>query len=265
VSVVPLRIVPPQLLAVRRPTRLIERSYTVYRTQWWVFVTGFFEPMFYLLSMNVGFGPLVGEITADGVTYEYAEFVAPALMAVAAMNGAVFDSTVAIFFKLRQKIYDAMLATPLTAADVAVGEIGWAVLRGVCYSCAFLVAMLVIGVVGSPMVVLAIPACALIGCSFAAVGMALTSYLRSWKDFDYIISITLPMMLFSGTFFPVSSYGNWGWVVYLSPLYHGVNLVRGFNVGVLEWEMLINVGVLGALAVVGLVATARRIEGLLLT
>ncbi len=264
-SVVPLRIVPPQLLAVRRPGRLIERSYTVYRTQWWVFVTGFFEPVFYLVSMNVGFGPLVGEITDNGVTYEYAEFVAPALMAVAAMNGAVFDSTIAIFFKLRQRIYDAMLATPLTAADVAVGEIGWAVLRGVVYSCAFLVAMLVVGVVGSPMVVLAIPACALVGFAFAAMGMALTSYLRSWKDFDYIISVTLPMMLFSGTFFPASSYGSWAWVVYLSPLYHGVNLVRGFNVGVLEWEMLLNVGVLGALSVVGLVATARRIEGLLLT
>ena len=263
-SVVPLRIVPPQLLAVRRPGRLIERSYTVYRTQWWVFVTGFFEPVFYLLSMNVGFGPLVGEITENGVTYEYAEFVAPALMAVAAMNGAVFDSTIAIFFKLRQKIYDAMLATPLTAADVAVGEIGWAVLRGVFYSCAFLVAMLVIGVVGSPMAVLAIPACGLIGFAFAAVGMALTSYLRSWKDFDYIISVTMPMMLFSATFYPASSYGDWSWVVYLSPLYHGVNLTRGFNAGVLEWEMLLNVGVLVSLSVIGLGATARRIEGLLL-
>jgi lipooligosaccharide transport system permease protein len=259
------RVVPAELLASRRSQRMIERSYTVHRKYWFIFVTGFFEPILYLLSMQVGFSSLIGEITVDGVTYEYAEFVAPALMAVAAMNGAIFDSTVTIFLKLRNKTYDSILATPMSAADVAVGEIGWAMLRGLAYSTAFIVAMVVLGMVGSPMIVFALVSCALVGMAFSAVGMALTTYMRSWTDFDYILAVTIPLMLFSATFFPASSYGDWQWLVYLSPLYHGVNLTRNFNVGNLEWEMLLNVGVLVALAAVGLRFTARRIEGLLLT
>lgn len=260
-----LRVVPEQLLTARRPHRMIERSFTVYSRYWLMFVTGFLEPILYLLSMEVGFSSLIGEITVDGVTYEYPAFVAPALMAVAAMNGAVFDSTVTIFFKLRNKIYDSILATPLTAADVAIGEISWAMIRGLAYTCAFVVAMVVLGMVGSPMIVFAIGSCALVGIAFSAMGMALTTYMRSWADFDYIMAITIPMMLFSATFFPASEYGDWSWLVYLSPLYHGVNLSRNFNVGVLEWEMLLNAGVLVVLALVGLRFTARRIDGLLLT
>lgn len=260
-----LRVVPRSLLEARRPHRMIERSYSVYRANWLVFVTGFFEPVFYLLSMDVGLGSLVGEVTDGGNTYAYAEFVAPALMAVAAMNGAIFDSTIAIFFKLRHDIYDAVLATPMTSSDVAVGEIGWAVIRGVVYSISFLAAMIVIGVAGSPWVVLAVPACALVAVAFSAIGMALTTYMRSWQDFDYIMAITIPLMVFSATFYPVSSYGDWAWLLNFSPLYHGVALCRAANTGIFEWSLLFNIAVLVALALVGLRFTSRRIEGRLLT
>lgn len=263
--VVPTTLLPRALTEARRPQRMIERSYAVYRANLLVFVTGFFEPVFYLLSMDVGVGSLVGDVVVDGQRYPYAEFVAPALMAVAAMNGAIFDSTVAIFFKLRHEVYDAVLATPMTSSDVAVGEIAWAVIRGVIYSISFLVAMLVLGLVGSPWIVLAVPACGLVAVAFAAVGMALTTYLRSWTDFDYIMAVTVPLMVFSATFYPPSSYGDWAWLLNFSPLYHGVRLCRAANAGIFEWSLLFNVGVLVALALVGLRFTARRIEGLLLT
>ncbi len=259
-----LRIVPAALLETRRPQRMIERSYEVYRKAWWIFVSGFFEPVFYLLSMDVGLSSLVGEITVDGRTYDYAEFVAPALMAVAAMNGAIFDSTVAIFFKLRNDVYDSILATPMSTADIAVGEIGWAVIRGAIYSCSFLVVMVLLGLAGSPWVVMALPACALVAVAFSSIGMALTTYMRSWADFDYIMAVTVPLMVFSATFFPVSSYGDWAWIVNLSPLYHGVALTRAASAGVFEWSLFLNVGVLVALAVVGMRFTSRRIETLLL-
>lgn len=236
-----------------------------YRHAWMILVSGFFEPLLYLLSVQVGFAALVGDITVDGITYPYAQFVAPGLLAASAMNGAIFDATGNVFEKLRHtKLYDTVLATPMTASDVAVGEILGAVGRAGIYSIAFVITMWILGLVGSPMIVLAIPVCLLIGFAFAAVGMAYTTYMRTWSDLEYVNAVTLPLLLFSATFYPVSSYGGWAWLVQLSPLYHGVVVIRGCNIGQLEWSMLANLAVLVAVAFAGLAVTSRRIEGLLL-
>lgn len=262
----PLRILPAELLDVRRPHRMIERSAFVYRRTWMILVSGFFEPLFYLLSIRIGFGALIGEIQVGDRTIGYAEFVAPALMAAAAMNGAIYDSTMNVFYKLKHsKLYDSVLATPMSTADVALGEIGWAVLRGLMYSAAFLVTMWALGMTASPWVVLALPVCALLGFTFAAIGMAVTSYMRSWSDFEYVPAVQVPLFLFSATFFPLEQYGAWSWVVQLSPLYHGVALVRAANLGEASWGLLVHVAVLLALAVVGLLITARRLRTMLLT
>jgi lipooligosaccharide transport system permease protein len=260
-----LRIIPPELLAARRPQRLLERAVMVNRRTWLIIVSGFFEPLFYLLSIRIGMGKLVGDVVVDGQSIPYAEFVAPALMASSAMNGAVYDSTMNVFFKLKHaKLYDTVLATPLVPGDVALGEIGWAVIRGFIYSIAFLLSMWALGMVGSPWVVLALPVCVLIGFAFASIGMACTTYMRSWADFEYVPALTLPLFLFSATFYPVSSYGEWGWVVQLSPLYHGVALVRAVNLGTFEWAMLGHVAVLAGLAAVGIIVASRRVGALLL-
>ncbi len=260
-----MRILPPELVAARRPQRMFERSLMTTRRTWIIVFSGFFEPLFYLLSIRIGFSELVGDVEDGGRSIPYAEFVAPALMAASAMNGAVYDSTMNLYFKLRHaKTYDTILATPMTPADVALGEIGWAVVRGFVYSIAFLVTMWALGMVGSPWAVLALPACILIGFAFASVGMALTTYMRSWADFEYVSAVTLPLFLFSATFYPLASYGDWGWVVQLSPLYHGVALVRGANLGQFEWSMFGHVAVLLAMTFVGLTVAARRVESLLL-
>ncbi|MGB0114554.1 MAG: ABC transporter permease [Ilumatobacteraceae bacterium] len=260
-----LRIIPATLLTARRPQRMVERGVMFYRHAWMILVSGFFEPLLYLLSVQVGFAALVGDIVVDGVTYDYAQFVAPALLAASAMNGAIFDATGNVFEKIKHsKLYDTVLATPMTAADVALGEIMGALSRGLLYSCAFVLTMWAMGLVGSPLVILAIPVCALIGFAFASVGMAYTTYMRTWSDLEYVNAVTLPLLLFSATFYPVSSYGSWSWVVQLSPLYHGVAVVRGCNLGDLQWSMLGNLAVLVAISFVGLTITARRIEGLLL-
>ncbi len=260
------RIVPDVVFDIRRPQRLIERSAMSYRRNWMVIVSGFFEPLFYLLSIRVGLSQLIGDVEVGGREVPYDEFVAPALMAAAAMNGAVFDSTMNVFYKLKYaKLYDALLATPLSAGDVAVGEIGFAVIRGLLYSSAFLATMVVLGMAGSPWVILALPACVLIALAFGAIGMACTTYMRSWADFEYVPAVTVPLFLFSATFYPLSSYGEWGWVVQLSPLYHGVALVRAANLGEWSWTLLAHAGVLVVLGLVGMTIAARRIERLLLT
>jgi len=259
------RVVPSALFDVRNPQRLLERSVMVYRRTWLIFVSGFFEPLFYLLSIRVGLSALVGDIDVDGQLVPYDQFVAPALLAASAMNGAVFDSTMNIFFKIKQShLYDAVLATPMSAGDVALGEIGFAVIRGGAYSAAFLVTMWVMGMVQSPWAVLAVPAAVLIGFAFASIGMACTTYMRNWADFEYVPAVTLPLFLFSATFYPISQYGSWAWVVQLSPLYHGVVLVRAANLGVWSPVLLVHAGILVVLTIVGIAIAARRIEALLL-
>ncbi|HRE02586.1 MAG TPA: ABC transporter permease [Ilumatobacteraceae bacterium] len=260
-----LRIMPPVVVNSRRPQRMVERTMMCYRNTWPILISGFFEPLFYLLSIRIGVSKLVGDVTVGGRTIGYAEFVAPALLAASAMNGAVYDSTMNVFHKLRYaKTYDAILATPMTVGDVALGEILWALIRGFLYSAAFLVTMIPFGLVRSGWMVLSLPAAVLIGFAFASVGMAATTYMRSWSDFEWVQTATMPLFLFSATFYPLSSYGDWGWVVQLSPLYHGVALVRAANTGEATWAIAGHVAFLLTMCVAGLWVVSRRLQVLLL-
>ena len=267
-----LRVAPPglgrRLVGTGGARYLIERNIRVYRTGWIVLLSGIFEPIFYLFSVGVGVSKLVGDVELPGgQLVSYTVFVAPAMLASSAMNGALYDATFNLFFKLKyNKLYDAVLATPVTPVDVAAGEIGWALMRGAFYSSAFLLVMLVMGLIVSWWAVLALPAVVLIGFAFAAVGTACTTYMKSWQDFEYITLVTLPMFLFSATFYPLSTYPEQlQWVVRLSPLYHAAALLRELTTGLVGPWSLVHVAVLVALGVVGLLITGRRLEKLLLT
>jgi lipooligosaccharide transport system permease protein len=246
---------------------LVERNARAFRHLWIVLVSGFFEPIFYLFSLGVGLGALIGDVeTGTGRVVEYAVFVTPALMASAAMNGAVFDSTFNVFFKLKYaKLYDSVLATPLGPRDVALGEISWALIRGLLYSVAFLIVATAAGMVTSWWALLAIPAASLIGYAFAAVGMAATTFMRSWQDFDYVQLALLPMFLFSATFYPITVYPEFvQWIVKALPLWHGVELVRGLTTGALSPAMWVHVAYFVAMIAVGLVFTTKRLRALFL-
>ena len=187
------------------------------------------------------------------------------MLAASAMNGAIYEST-NMFFKLKYgKIYDGILSTPLQARDVATGEIAWSLARGSIYSLAFLLVMAVMGLIRSPYGILAFPAAILIGFAFGAAGVAATTYMRTWQDLDLVTLVTLPLFLFSATFYPIDVYPEFIQIVtWISPLYHGVVLIRGLTLGILEWTMLINVAYLAAWGIVGSMITARRIGVLLL-
>jgi lipooligosaccharide transport system permease protein len=261
------RVAPPVLFGGRRAGLLIERNVMVYRRGWMMIVSGFFEPLFYLLSIGLGIGALVGAVPlGDGRLVPYTAFVAPALLASSAMNGAIYDSTFNVFFKLKYaKTYDAILATPVGVGDIAAGEIGWALIRGALYALAFLLVMLVMGLVLSPWAILAFPAALLIGFAFGAAGMAATSFMRTWQDFDLIQLVILPLFLFSGTFYPVTTYPEpIRILIELTPLYHGVDLIRGLTTGALGPGMLVHVAYLVGMGVIGLMITSRRLERLLL-
>jgi lipooligosaccharide transport system permease protein len=263
--ILPSTLWPTELLRVRQPQRMVERSLMVYRRSWLVLVSGFVEPLFYLMSVQIGFAALIGDIEFEGRVLGYAQFVAPALMAAAAMNGAIFDSTANVFYKLTHaKLYDSVLATPMEVADVALGEISWAMLRGALYSAAFVVVMWALGLTESVWIVMAVPICVLIGFAFAALGMAVTTFLRNWSDFDYIPAVQVPLLLFSATFFPVAQYGQWAWAVQISPLYHGVVLVRMAAFDQWAWSAVGHIAVLVGIALIGLWITSHRLRTLLL-
>jgi lipooligosaccharide transport system permease protein len=247
---------------------VIERNFFVYRRSWLVFLTGLLEPVFYLLSIGVGVSDLVGTFTlSDGSQVGYVAFVAPAMLAASAMNGAIFDATYNIFFRLKyEKLYDAMLATPMRPGDIARGEVAWALLRGTVYSAAFIVVMVAMGLVQSWWMLLALPGTLAIGYAFAGAGMALTTWMRSWQDFEYIQLAILPMFLFSGTFYPLSAYPSWlGRVVEWTPLYQGVLLMRSLSLGTVGSDCLVAVVYFAVIGSIGMWVAGRRISDLLLT
>ena len=256
------------MLTLAGATRTVMfRNYLQFRRNWTVFVTGFLEPVLYLFSIGIGVGKLIDHFTVDGHQIPYAEFVAPAMLATAAMNGAIFDSTFNLFFKLKfEKVYDQMLATPMVPLHVATGELAWCLLRSSFYSAAFVVVMAAMGLASSWWAVLALPATVLIGFAIAGVGMAVTTWMRSWQDFEFVTLATMPMFLFSGTFFPVTAYPGWvQGVVEVTPLYRGVVLCRELTTGHLTWGSAFSVVYLLAMGTVGLYVASRRLGRLLLT
>jgi lipooligosaccharide transport system permease protein len=247
--------------------RLVDRNYRAYVRNWIFFATGFFEPVLYLFSIGVGVGKLIESFELNGQSIPYAAFVAPGMLAASAMNGAIMDSTFNIFFKLKfEKLYDSILATPMRVVDVARGEITWCLIRGGLYSAGFMLVMLAMGLVSSWWAVLALPAALLIGYAFAGIGMALTTFMRSWQDFEFIQLAIMPMFLFSATFFPVTAFqGPLRWVVEATPLYRGVVLCRELTTGALSWASAISVVYLAAMGTIGLVIVSRRLHKLLLS
>jgi len=250
-----------------RSHALLLRSATATRRSGLAFASGFFEPVFFLIAMGQGLGSLVGTLPGpDGTPISYAAFIAPGLLAASAMNGAVFDSTYNVFFKLKySRLYDAMLATPIGPVDIALGEIGWALIRGGLYSVGFLTVMGAFGLLTSPWALLALPAALLVAFAFAAVGMAATTFMRSWQDFDLVTLVVLPMFLFATTFYPLSVYPRWlQLVVEVMPLFHAVELMRGLTTGAVHLGMLGHLAYFLVMIAVGVVVAVRRLDVLLL-
>jgi lipooligosaccharide transport system permease protein len=252
------------LASLLRSRRLVQRNLLVYKRGWMVIFSGFFEPLFYLLGIGYGLGTLVGGVQlSDGRTITYAAFVAPALLAQASMNGAIAESIFNVFFKLNfSKTYDAILATPLGIREIAVGEMLWSLFRGTLYVIAFVLVMIGMGLVISPLLFLVIPTSILIGAAFSAACLAATAYLRTVQDFDLPMGlVVMPMFLFSGTFFPISLYPQpIQLAMELTPLFHAVGLLRGLATGLLGWHELWDLAYLVAFGSIAMWIALNRLE-----
>jgi lipooligosaccharide transport system permease protein len=246
--------------------RVFERNVLSQRRQWLAVVSGFFEPLFYLLSLTVGVSALVGPLPGpDGRPISYQTFVAPAMLAASAMNGAITDGSFNFYMKLRHaKVFHAIRATPIGPLDIALAEVASSMTRGGAYSLAFLAVMGAMGLLDSWWAVLALPAALLVGLAFAAIAIAATTFVTQWVQLEWVMLLQLPIFLFSGTFYPLSRYPDAVRpLVEISPLYHGVALLRGLTTGAVGPGLWGHVVVLFGFGALGLAVAARRLSRIL--
>jgi lipooligosaccharide transport system permease protein len=253
--------------AGRRSARVTERNVAALRSVYWiVMISGLLEPVLYLFSIGIGVGALIGDLTLPGgQVVSYAEFVAPAMLAASAMTGALSETTFNFFGKMKfMRLYDGMLATPVRPIEIALGELAWAMIRGVLYSGAFLIIMVLMHLTTAMHALAMFPATVLIGFAFGALGMTISTLIRSWQEFDLIASGQFALFLFSGTFVPPTAYPTAvRWLIEASPLYRSVDLVRALSTGSAGWPQLIDVGYLVALLAVCLTVAGRRMQAML--
>jgi lipooligosaccharide transport system permease protein len=250
----------------RRSTVVLERSLIAFKSStWFAVLSGFLEPVLYLFSFGYGVGKLIGEVTlSTGLTVNYAMFIAPGLLATSAMNGAIYDSTWNVYFKLNEsKTYQGMLATSLGPLDVALGEILSALLRGFVYSLGFMSIAAPMGLIPSWWGLLAIPAAVLIAFGFASVGMAITSYFKSYQQMGLINVSLLPIFLFSGSFYPLTVFPDWAQlIIKLLPLWHAIELVRNLTLGIVGLHLVGHICYFLAMVISGLYFTTKRLNAL---
>lgn len=228
-----------------------------------ILLSGLVEPVLYLLAIGVGVGALIGSLELDdGTRVPYPVFVAPAMLAVSAMSGALAETTYNFFFKLKYaRTFEAVLATPVGPVELVLGELAWAMVRGAVYCGIFLGVMVALGFTSVAGAVLAFPVTLLVGLAFGAAGAAASTVMRGWEDFDLVSVGQIALFLFSGTFSPVRDYpAVMEVVIALTPLYHAVELLRGVTLGRLEWGLLVSLAYLVAMVAGGMWFAARRLR-----
>jgi lipooligosaccharide transport system permease protein len=266
-----LTLIMPKLVSFEggagRSVRVTERNVNALKSAYWVVLAGgLLEPVFYLFSIGVGVGALIGDIElSGGRTVSYTAFVAPAMLAASAMSGALAETTFNFFGKMKfMRLYDGMLATPIRPFEIALGELIWAMARGSIYSVAFLMIMVAMDLTTPLRALATFPAAVLVGFAFGALGMTVATLIRSWQDFDLIGAGQFALFLFSGTFVPAEAYpAALRWLVELSPLYRSVDLIRGISLGSAGWSQIVDVVFLLALLGAGLTFSGRRMSKLL--
>ena len=218
--------------------RVWQRNWLVYKRLWHRSLAfGFLQPVLFLTAMGIGIGTLIGTDTAAFGGFDYIDWLGPGLLAASAMQTATFESTYPIMNKIMWgRNYEAMLSTPLGIRSIVGGELAWSAFRIGTLAVVFLVVLVLFGVPRTAMAVLAVPFTILIGLAFSACLIAFTATQKNDVGFSAIFRFVInPLFLFSGTFFPLSQLPDQvEWLPWLTPLFHGVELVRGSILGTLD-------------------------------
>ncbi|MHB8508810.1 MAG: ABC transporter permease [Candidatus Dormibacteria bacterium] len=248
-------------MSLRRAVHVFEYNLLVYRRVWrGSIIVSFVSPLFFLGAMGVGLGALVNRHSGGVNGVPYRDFLAPALLAAAAMQTASVEATYPLMAKIRwQRLYEGMLATPLSTADVLVGETAWFAFRLALVSAVFFIVMLLFGAVHAWTGPLAVLAGLLTGLAFVMPIAAWTATRLKENEFAAMQRfVIMPLFLFAGTFFPLSRLPLvLQWAAQALPLYHGVELARGLCLGTVTLaSAALHTAVLCAYTIVGIVAAS---------
>jgi lipooligosaccharide transport system permease protein len=219
--------------------RVWQRNATIFRKYWkTILFPNFVEPLLYLAALGLGLGSFIQQGGINGQSY--VQYIAPGLLASNAMFAAAFESTFNTFVKLKiDRIYDAIVTTPVNAEDVVAGEYLWAGTRSALYGTAFLGMLTVLGLVSgeplisSPWALLIPPMLLAIGTMFSVIGTLFTSLIQRIDLYAYFFTLVItPLFLFSGIFFPIENFPSpVPQIAWFTPLYHAVNACRALATG----------------------------------
>ena len=246
--------------------RVWQRNFLVYKRLWHRSIAfGFLQPVLFLTAMGIGVGALMSnqDLAAFGGV-PYIDWLGPGLLSAMAMQTATFESTYPIMNKIMWgRNYEAMLSTPLTTRNIIIGELFWVAFRIGTLATVFLVVLTLFGIVRSPVALLAMPVAILVGTAFSSCLVAFTATQRNDVGFSAIFRFVInPLFLFSGTFFPLSNLPDTvQWIAWLTPLFHGVQLIRGLVLDNLDWAAApIHLGYLLAMLAIGILLADRNLR-----
>ena len=245
--------------------RVFQRNWLVYKRLWHRSLAfGFLQPLLFLTAMGIGVGALLttGSLEAFGGV-EYIDWLGPGLLAAMAMQTATFESTYPIMNKIMWgRNYEAMLSTPVGIRSIVGGELGWVAFRVGTLAAIFLIVLTLFGIPRSPLAILAVPVAVLIGTAFSSCLIAFTATQKNDVGFAAIFRFVInPLFLFSGTVFPLTQLPDpLRAVAWATPLYHGVELVRGTILDQLDpVAALLHVAYLVAMLAIGVIFAERNL------
>jgi lipooligosaccharide transport system permease protein len=232
----------------RHAASVAGRNWRVFQKLWkGTLAPQFIDPLFYLVAMGYGLGTYVA--LRNGVSYQ--DFIAPGLVASAAMWSASFECTYNVYIRMNEyHLYDAVLSTPVEAQDLVAGDLAWSSIRAAIYGTVFLIVVTAFGLIHSWWAI-AIPFAVVVGgLAFSTIAYTFTSLIPRIDLYSYYFTLGLtPMFLFSGIFFPFDQLPGWAEVVaWFTPLYHLVEVTRGLADGPGP-IVLLHLGVLLAISV----------------
>jgi lipooligosaccharide transport system permease protein len=226
--------------APRFSAAIWKRNFRVFSKLWrGALLPTFLDPFFYLLALGFGLGTYVARI--NGIPYE--DFIAPGLIASAAMWSAAFETTYNVYFRINElRLYDNVLSTPVEVQDVVAGDLVWAATRATIYGLVVLVVVAAFGLVGSWWAAAIPPFVVLGGLCFSVIGYSFTALIPKIDLYSYFFTLGItPMFLFSGIFFPFDELPGWAEVAaWFTPLYHLVEITRGLATDPDAWAVLGN-------------------------
>jgi lipooligosaccharide transport system permease protein len=232
----------------RHAVAVFRRNARVFSKLWrGALLPTFIDPLFYLVAIGFGLGTYVANI--NGIPYK--DFIAPGLIASAAMWSAAFETTYNVYFRMNElRLYDAVLSTPVEVPDLVAGDLLWSSARATIYGTVFLITVSIFGLVSSWWAIAIPPFVFLGGLCFSVIGYTFTALIPKIDLYSYFFTLGItPMFLFSGIFFPFDRLPGWvEAVAWLTPLYHLVQITRGLATGPEAAQIAIHVAWLVAVS-----------------